>query len=190
MTDQQYTPTTDLQNLLDQIDRLDQEATPIPGFPDYEITHEGDVYSLTNWRGYGRRKIKPVDGEGGYLKIRLRAPDGRRVNRQVHRLVALTFIGPRPSGMQVRHLNGDHRDNRIENLSYGTAKQNAADRDIHGTTARGSRNGFSKLTESDIPKIREMLSDGIPQTAIAERFSVCQNTISNIKHRRWWKHVA
>ena len=36
----------------------------------------------------------------------------------VHRIVALAFLGPRPEGLEVSHLNGDDRDNRIENLCY------------------------------------------------------------------------
>lgn len=38
----------------------------------------------------------------------------------VHKLVAATFIGPRPDGLEVRHKNGDPTDNRPENLEYGT----------------------------------------------------------------------
>lgn len=42
----------------------------------------------------------------------------------VHRLVLEAFDGPRP-GMVCMHLNNDRRDNRIDNLQWGTPKQNS-----------------------------------------------------------------
>lgn len=45
----------------------------------------------------------------------------------VHELVAMTFIGPRPDGMQIRHLDDDFTNNHWTNLAYGTAKENCAD---------------------------------------------------------------
>ena len=170
--------------------RVEAATVPIPGFPDYEVSEDGRVYSLLNWRGYGRREVKPTEGAGGYLKVRLRHPDGRRVNRQLHRLVALAFMGARPPGAQIRHLNGDQEDCRRVNLAWGTAKQNAADRDRHGTTARGSRNGYARLTEDAVVSIRVALSTGTPQRQIASRFGVTQSAISNINRGRTWKHVA
>lgn len=162
----------------------------IPEFPGYEISTDGRVYSTLNWRGYGRREIQPVPGAGGYAKVRLRHPDGRRVNRSVHRLVALTFMSPRPSGEQLRHLNGNKLDNRLDNFSWGTPLENAQDRDEHGTTARGRRNGFAKLTESDIPIIRRKLAGGSSQRNVAKQFGVTQSAIFHINKGRTWRHVA
>lgn len=67
----------------------------------------------------------------GYRLLTLCA-GGKRTNRPVHQLVVLAFIGPRPEGMEVRHLNGIRSDNRLENLMYGTKKENMADRALHG----------------------------------------------------------
>ena len=51
----------------------------------------------------------------------------------VHSIVAAAFIGPRPDGMETRHLNGDPSDNRPENLAYGTRSEKAEDSKRHGT---------------------------------------------------------
>lgn len=53
----------------------------------------------------------------------------------VHQLVLAEFVGPRPTGLVVRHLNGNSRDNRLSNLVYGTAAQNAQDAIAHGVNA-------------------------------------------------------
>ncbi|WP_180965600.1 NUMOD4 motif-containing HNH endonuclease [Corynebacterium xerosis] len=74
----------------------------------------------------------------GHLTLNLSRGDGRSNNRMVHTLVAATFIGPRPDGMQIRHLNGDPTDNRPENLAYGTHAENMRDMVHH------RRNNVSK----------------------------------------------
>jgi hypothetical protein len=71
-----------------------------------------------------------------------------------HHLVLETFVGPCPTGMECRHLNGDRSDNRLANLCWGTKVENAADRERHGTQPRGSKIPWSRLTEADIPVLR------------------------------------
>ena len=39
-------------------------------------------------------------------------------------LMALTWIGPRPEGYEVDHLNGDMLDWSTDNLEYVTPKEN------------------------------------------------------------------
>ena len=39
-------------------------------------------------------------------------------------LMALTWIGPRPEGYEVDHLNGDMLDWSTDNLEYVTQKEN------------------------------------------------------------------
>lgn len=50
----------------------------------------------------------------------------------IHHLVAEAFIGPRPEGLEVRHLNGIPDDNRVANLTYGTRSENVGDSVSHG----------------------------------------------------------
>ena len=53
-----------------------------------------------------------------------------------HTLVLLAFIGPKPQKLEVRHLDGNPKNNFVRNLKYGTTKENAQDRELHG---RGRR---------------------------------------------------
>lgn len=109
----------------------------IPGWEGlYEISDMGTVRSLDH---HGRRQfhrgrvLKPrPSGQGQYPAVGLHR-DGEKVDRYVHHLVLLTFVGPRPEGMHTRHLNGDQTDNRLINLAYGTPVENAADKVGHGT---------------------------------------------------------
>lgn len=116
---------------------------PIPGFPIYEVSDDGQVRSVEritpSRRGEFRRPTKTLaqhTSAKGYRNVCLY--DGERSRRhQVHRLVALAFYGP--SHLQVRHLNGHPADNRLENLVYGTNAQNQQDSLEHGTQASAAK---------------------------------------------------
>lgn len=110
--------------------------------PGYFVSREGKVYSNgSNWRGYGLRELKQAHNRNGYAYVRAVTASHCRRKFYVHKLVCYYFIGPKPSSKhQVRHLNGNRTDNRVGNLAWGTAKENAADRAAHGNT----RNQWTK----------------------------------------------
>lgn len=49
--------------------------------------------------------------------------------------MAEAFLGPRPDGLVVRHLDDDRTNNRASNLAYGTASDNQRDSVRNGTQA-------------------------------------------------------
>ena len=55
------------------------------------------------------------------------------------------------------------------------------------TIQRGERHGGSKLAEADVREIRTSKESG---AALARRFGVGASTISMIRHRKLWGHVA
>lgn len=106
--------------------------------PGYEITKDGQVFSCShNWRGYGRRELTAYPNKYGYLLVRLTIENARK-SFLVHKLVAAKFLPERPSlKHQLRHLDGNKLNNSANNLKWGTAKDNADDREKHGRTSRG-----------------------------------------------------
>lgn len=105
----------------------------------YEVSSDGQVRSWHKSNGRPLphlRKACPV--RSGHLVVMLKI-GGKSTPRHVHRLVAEAFLGPRPDGMQTRHLNGNAIDNRAENLRYGTARENALDSVQHGTHPQSSK---------------------------------------------------
>lgn len=99
----------------------------IPGYPELEASTLGQIR-----RG---AEILPTSsggqGKNGYLKVYVQGRPNR-IRQRVHVLVARTWLGD-PEGRQVRHLNGDKRDNRLTNLAYGTNRENVDDMVRHGT---------------------------------------------------------
>lgn len=169
----------------------------VPDFPGYEVNNVGDVRSITRAVPhqnvtktiFGRMKKSRPQKNGGHLRLTL---FHERANKSVfvHRLVMAAFAGPLPAGKIVRHLNGDPRDNRFENLAYGDAFENAADAIRHGVTARGERARKSNLTDRKVREIRAFANDPrISQKYIAEMYGVTPANICSIVKRHTWTHI-
>lgn len=167
----------------------------IPRFPDYSITRDGQIWSwprrLADGRYWDGRWLKSIlNKRTGYLRVTLRGESELEIV-YIHTLVLETYIGPRPDGMECRHLNGNPADNRLENLAWGTPKENAQDRRLHGNVLYGELNGQSKLTEEQVKLIFSAYHDGAYfQYELAEMFGVNKGTIQAIVTKRSWKHVA
>jgi hypothetical protein len=150
------------------------EWRPIPSALMYEVSDEGRLRSRAcRWKEVDRELISTRNSKG-YLYVKLLNDDGVRRTRFVHKLVLEAFVGPRPEGMQTRHLNGNPADNRVVNLAWGTALENWQDRRSHGTGSSGRR----KLSACDVEKIAAnkgfVLAHGL-----AEAFGVSTETVYN-----------
>lgn len=100
----------------------------------------------------------------------------------VHQLIALTFIGVCPDGMEVLHCNGNPTDNRLENLRYGTRTENILD-----VFYQGGR--WRKLSIDDVEEIKFALYCGFRGCELARQFGVTQSVISAIKHGRTFSWI-
>ena len=159
----------------------------------YQISNLGNVKSLIRKRRRTEIILDPGVDSDGYLQTSLRK-NNIGVARKVHRLVLETFIGPRLHEMVARHLDGNRRNNRLNNLTWGTMVENAQDAVRHGTSpgfkSHGTNNGQSKLTESKVVKIKQLLSlQKHSQREIAKMFDISFQTISLIKLGKIWKYV-
>lgn len=103
----------------------------------------------------------------------------------VHRLVALAFFGPCPEGCEVRHLDGDERNNVVWNLAYGTHVANEADKLKHGTRQR-----VCKLSEEQVREIRTRIENGESNTSLGKEYGVSDVVISNIRLGKNYRWVA
>jgi hypothetical protein len=103
---------------------------------------------------------------------------GRRYGRiYIHRGVCELFHGPCPDGMECRHLDGDHTNNRASNLAWGTTQQNSDDKIAHGTVCRGESNPMSKLTTDKVQEMRRVRSEQkTPYYVLGQQFGVSTMT--------------
>lgn len=99
-----------------------REHKPVPGFPLYEVSNDGEVRSWVPWKGTPvPRVLKQQENPAGYRIVFI----GGKA-KTVHRLMALAFLDG-PASEVVRHLNDDKLDNRVENLAWGTRSDNGRD---------------------------------------------------------------
>ena len=126
---------------MEQLSFDDLEAwKPVPGYRGvYEVSSHGNVRVLArrDARGWRRKAamLRPWErSKGHYLCVTL-CLDAEVSKRYVHELVLEAFDRPRPEPhFQVRHLDGNPRNNRLTNLAWGTPAENAQDKIRHGTS--------------------------------------------------------
>lgn len=157
----------------------------------YEVSSFGRVRTVLGASQhsyhYHAGSILGPSNDGHYWILHLTGLKKR--TRRVHTLVLESFIGPRPKGMVSRHLDGNAYNNALENLAWGTQKQNMDDKKKHGTNVEGTGCWQAKLTEDDVVKIRELRKSGETLDAISKMFPVTPNNIWDVTSGRTWKHV-
>ena len=117
---------------------IPQGFKEIPDFPGYCINNVGEVWSKPRkWR-VRPKFLKPAIDKDGYLRVRLYRNTKPYV-RGIHQCVLETFVGPCPTNFVCRHLNGNPRDNTLNNLTWGTRSENNKDAFKHGTTSQKRR---------------------------------------------------
>lgn len=165
---------------------------PIPGFRRlYEVSDRGRVRSLVRRTKTGKRGGKllhPGRNDGGYLHVSLYRKNKPRI-RYVHVLVLTAFLGPCPKGQEARHGDGRRGNNRLSNLCWGTAHDNAGDRDVHGMTARGQRNGGCKLNSTLVRSVFALRRSGAMQKEIGLQLGMSQGYVSRILAGGAWAHL-
>lgn len=111
---------------------------PVPEYEGlYDASSQGQIRSRprATTRG-GIMKIIFYDGK--YEAVTLTC-NGKQRRHSVHSLVAAAFIGPRPEGLVIRHLDGDPQNNWAYNLAYGTQAENMQDMLRHGNCKNANK---------------------------------------------------
>lgn len=172
----------------------------------YTVSEDGVVTGLkriVNYRIKGmtrvmkERVIKPTINTRGYLQLSL-CKNGVVYSERVHKLVAETFLGNKPKGKEIAHLDGNKLNNHVNNLAYVTHKENESHKKIHGTLATGKKNGrytkpestprgekhhASKLTWKKVKQIRKSKQSS---RELAKKYKVSHANILNIKNNKIW----
>jgi hypothetical protein len=69
--------------------------------------------------------LKGYPNKDGYLMIAV----GKKKRITIHTLVAYAFLGERPEGLQIDHIDRCKTNNRVDNLRYCTQTENMRNRD-------------------------------------------------------------
>lgn len=104
-----------------------------------------------------------------------------------HRASWILHHGSIPRNKFVLHLCNNPSCVNPEHLHLGDHKDNANDRAKSGRTAKGEKNGQSKLNWVKVSEIRELHQIGAKLYQIAKDYSVSDNLVSRIVRNKIWK---
>lgn len=124
-------------------------------------------------------------GPKGYGEFQLRPKVGCRATH-----VALLLAGfDRPDGAMALHSCDNPPCCNPKHLRWGTAAENAADRDDRGrfSAIRGESRTTAKLTEASVVAI---MTDSRGYATVARAYGVSKSLIANIRKGKAWTHVT
>lgn len=151
---------------------------------EYEVSSDGKVRRDGNL-------LKPRLDRYGYEIVSLWV-DGICHTRKVHRLVAIAFI-PNPLKLEtVNHIDGIKSNNGASNLewlSIGENHRHAFKIGLHSIGENRKAGRKVRLTDRDIPIIREMIAAGIGNSEIGKAFGVSCGCIYSIRVGKSWTHI-
>ncbi len=160
----------------------------------YDVSTTGRLRSWVPWVRGNRKTPWLVNGypnTSGHLRVMLFDGSGGHRSLYIHRLVLLTFMGDPPPGKpQCAHLDGNPKNNRLNNLIWASAVENASHKLLHGTHSKmGEQCNLSRFKESDVLLIRKLYADGEAVQILAKKYGVFYMTIKKIVTRRSWWHI-
>ena len=169
---------------------MTEEWRAIKGYEGkYEVSNLGRVRSIDRIDTIGRsvkgRILKAgLDGKGNYLHVNL-VPGG---TKNVHRIVAETFVDNPDNLPEVNHIDENKTNNRAENLEWCTRKYN----NNYGNkfyASKGESNSQNRLTTEEVIAIRKMYckgESGRQLRDVAKAFGISETHAFNIiRGKRW-----
>lgn len=202
---------------------LCEEWRPIEGWPLHEVSNFGRVRK----KGYKAAKGYRYKGKlVTWIKEKIFESKGERDVELWDRgrferfsyaeLVLTVFVEPRPKKRPIaRHLDDNTANNRLDNLSWGTRRDNRLDAVRNGIQSAGSpwakkigaKNRGQKRTVEQVARIRDSRKDYFRLTEkqvlairstpdyygvvadLAVKFGVSRSLISGVRGRHIWKHI-
>jgi len=158
---------------------------PVVGYEDY--------YEVSNFGNVRRKKsgrLRRIDFATIYPTILL-SVGGKHKTYRVHRLVAKAFLPPVEGKTHVNHKDGNHRNNRVDNLEWCAQDEN----NLHSyrvlkrkPSMLGKTAPNRKVKDEDVRKFYELNISGVTTDAIGVMYGICGSTIR--KHIRKYKALC
>lgn len=149
---------------------------PVAGHAGYFVSDRGRVVN------HAGKSMALHTCPNGYLRFRAVSDSGIRSTLKIHREVLRSFSGI--TGSEVRHLDGCKTNNHLQNLTWGTRRENGIDMLLHGT------NRTAKLSRQAVLNAKIMKSLGAQTNQIAAWFGVHKKTMSKALRGVTWSHLS
>lgn len=176
---------------------IDEEIRPVPGFEGYYVSCDGTLYSDKANSAFSQRlisKLNPGPDKHGYRVMTVKKPGGGWRHLYAHVAVALTWIGPKPDGMEVCHNDGVISNCHYTNLRWDTHRANMQDKKAHGTEVIGEKRMFAKLTDEAVREIRDAYLNRTGRfwgrDELAQKFGVHPLNVTRAAKGLTWAHIV
>jgi hypothetical protein len=175
-----------------------EEWRPVVGYEGiYEVSSLGRIKSILRRQGakVGRlltpqpKKNKKRKGEP-YWAVTLKV-DCVQKSFDVAFLVITAFVGPRPEGLEINHIDGDKSRNWSDNLEWLTPEENkkkARDMGLY-RNAEGANHPLAKLTEEQARAIWAIRNDGYREEDVARAYGVSYCTVGDVWRKKRYTDV-
>ncbi len=168
-----------------------EEWKPVVGWEGlYEVSNLGQVKRVGKEQGTKCKVLRQVLRKDGRYSVSL-SRKSKSGHLLVHALVAAAFIGPKPIGKDVNHIDGNKQNNASSNLEYITRSENIKHSYRLGIHPRmqGELCGQSKLSSFQVAEIKRLRKSGMRYDHISPYFDVSPQHISRICRGIDWKHT-
>ena len=160
---------------------------------DYLVFCDGRVFSKRN-----HRFLKPRNHTHGYLRLQI-----QRKDEYIHRIVATCFLEKPPDLKEINHIDGNKRNNHVNNLEWCTRSHNNKHafetglRDYaelkamsNNDRAMAAKRKRRKHTPSEALKIWELIQTGMSDCKVAKSVGTTKSVVYNIRKGKAYKEIT
>lgn len=151
----------------------------------YEVSNLGRVKSRMRYArsGSGLRRVAEklmtptVHPDTQHIRVQL-SKRGKLKTVLVYTLVTEAHGKPQPDGMEINHIDGDRKNNSIENLEW-----------VSVGSPKTYQSKKASLNADDVREIRSLFEGGMPILQIADKMQMSPGHINRIITKKAYKQI-
>lgn len=146
----------------------------------YEVNENGTIFRNVKSKKQLKIKLDFHHSEKGYyttfVRIGGRKPDAKTIRVPIHKVVAECWLGDKPDGLEIDHIDRNSHNNHYTNLRYVTRSEQMKNRDHTNISAKGRQNLLTHI-ESIKKPVRII---GLGQDLVLESITECARYLSSV----------
>lgn len=146
----------------------------------YEVNENGTIIRNVKSKKQLKIKLDFHHSEKGYyttfVRIGGRRPDARTIRVPIHKVVAECWLGDKPDGLEIDHIDRNSHNNHYTNLRYVTKSEQMKNRDHTNISAKGKQNLLAHI-ESIKKPVRII---GLGQDLVLESIAECARYLASV----------
>ena len=121
----------------------------------YEINENGTIFRNVKTGKESKIVLDMHHSKTGYYKTSVhlngRTPESKTKRVMIHSVVAECFLGEKPDGYEIDHIDRNSKNNDYRNLRYVTKSEQMKNRDHTNIAAKGTKNLNTHQEDLSIP---------------------------------------